>query len=346
MYKVSVVIPVYNGEKYILRCIEALKKQTLENIEIIIINDGSTDNTKHVLEGLSNNKFITVINQENLGPGVARNKGIMAASGEFVAFCDVDDTFDSNMLQSMYDMTLNNKVEVVMCGYKNITGNDKEIYLPEFSTGCVLNKEQIKELIMKKVIKFGGGMYASSCNKIYARQWLIDNDIKFGEDRIYGEDWFFNQKSLGKINKIGFIKEPFYNYYRINKNSIMNSYHSNLFELHLESRQFLIENMKTWGLYNEENLKNADNRFIFKVLESIINEMSRRNKKCLNEKLSYIRYILDNKEVVEAIKNADKNIINKLILKKHSIILAIIAYYRGDIKIRLHNLKKTLFKER
>lgn len=343
MYKVSVIIPVYNGEKYVETCIQSILNQTLKEIEIIIVNDGSKDNTLNILRKLENKyENIIVINQQNLGPGIARNKAMNIANGKYIAFCDVDDTYEEKMLEKLYLSADINNCEVSVCGYKNIEGDIYTVYLPEFDSGTVLENNDIKTLILKNIIKNGGGIYASSCNKIYLKECIDGNNIKFGEERIYGEDWFFNQKILGRIKKITFIKESLYNYNRINENSIMKSFHTNLFDLHIDSRNFLRERMKEWNLYNEENIKNFDNRFCIKVFESIINEMSSKNKKSTIKKILYVKTIVNNYEVIQASKNSNKNFINKLIENKKYILLSMLGVYQGEIKVKLNLIKSKI----
>ena len=342
-YKISVIIPVYNGERYINGCLESLNKQTLDNIEIIFVNDGSTDQTRDILKKISNSRDnIKVINQNNSGPGKARNEGIRIAKGEYIKFLDVDDVQDREMLQKMYKMIEETNSDVVVCGIKEVSKEGTQYRLLEFDTGTVLESNEIKEFILKKVIRNGGGIFASSVNKMYKRSFIQGNNIFFDEERIYGEDWFFNQRVLGKCKKMTFVNEPLYIYMRINNNSIMYSYHNNLFQLHLRSRKFIRERMEEWGTNSKEDIKNWNMRFCEKVIESIENEMSNRNLVRLSKKIENIKLIVNNDEVKLAIKENHQGVLRKMIFKQNYLILSIWVYYRSVIRVNLSKIKNNL----
>ncbi len=208
---VSVIIPVYNGEKLIGRCVESVLSQTLGNIEVIAVNDGSDDGTLSVLESVGDNR-LRIISQPNMGQGFARNAGMEKASGEYIAFVDADDTIEKEMLEKMYKRAKEDKSDVVQC-------NIYDIY-PDGSRKIQLSCESRTAVIV------GRGAYADAyftpcvhsyevCNKLIKRSFLEKTGIKFKDTRIYfSEDLRFNLDLLAAINKISFIKEPYYNYYQ------------------------------------------------------------------------------------------------------------------------------------
>ena len=128
MIKVSVIIPVYNGEKYIKQCLDSILKQTLEQIEIIIINDASSDATSEILQdygSIYTDKIKIVHNKQNEGQGKSRNIGINIAKGEFITFIDADDEIEQNMLEKMYNCAKNKNADLVLCDYYEIRKNKK-----------------------------------------------------------------------------------------------------------------------------------------------------------------------------------------------------------------------------
>lgn len=129
MIKVSVIVPVYNGESYIKACIDSILNQTLKEIEIIVINDGSIDNTNKVLENYRKEypNQIKVIEKENEGQGKARNVGINLAKGEFLTFVDSDDTIEPNMLKKMYDTIKKQHTDIAISDYNEIWGKNQTI---------------------------------------------------------------------------------------------------------------------------------------------------------------------------------------------------------------------------
>ena len=112
--KVSVILPVYNGEKYIKKCMESLISQTLKEIEIICVDDGSVDGTLEALKEYEDLDNVTVITQENAGAGAARNKGISYAKGEYLSFLDADDIFEKDMLEVAYNKAVEDKADMVV----------------------------------------------------------------------------------------------------------------------------------------------------------------------------------------------------------------------------------------
>ncbi len=135
MCKVSVIVPVYNVEKYLERCIESLINQTFDDIEIIALNNGSTDKSLDILNYYAHkDKRIRVINNKNIGVSKSRNIGIEEAIGEYISFVDSDDWIDSNMIYILYDTISDNNCDLVMCTYIRELSNhskDKVFKLPE-----------------------------------------------------------------------------------------------------------------------------------------------------------------------------------------------------------------------
>ena len=127
MKKVSVVVPVYNTEKYLDICLNSLVNQTIDDIEIIIVNDGSTDNSIKIIKKYMKQypEKIVLLDQKNSGISVARNNGISIAKGEFIGFVDSDDFVELNMYENLYNAIKNTKSDIVVCDYKNIIQTHK-----------------------------------------------------------------------------------------------------------------------------------------------------------------------------------------------------------------------------
>lgn len=210
MIKVSVVIPVYNGEKYLKKCLDNLCNQTLDNIEIIIINDASVDNTSKILNDYKKKyKNIKIINNKNnKGIGYNRNKGIKEASGEFISFVDCDDYIDKSMLEKMYNKAIKDNSELVICNYFMMRENGTEIkndinIVDETSKTLKNNNNLLLDINL------------SPWNKLYKKE-LIE-DISFAE-KIKYEDAPFVVKTLNRANRISFVDEKLY-YYIIHSKS-------------------------------------------------------------------------------------------------------------------------------
>ena len=215
MPKVSVIVPVYNVEKYLRQCLDSLVNQTLTDIEIICINDGSTDGSLAILEDYaSKDKRIRLISQENQGQGVARNRGIELSSGEYIGFVDPDDWVELNTYEELYSKAKEQSLDIVEYTYK-------EYNLHSGTTKIWNNKIKIPEneiFTFKKcpLYTFFSTMLGP-CNKIYRTNFIKNNNIKFSNSKL-AEDHIFTIKSRIFANKIIFINKPFYNY-RVYKGS-------------------------------------------------------------------------------------------------------------------------------
>ena len=218
--KISVIIPVYNSSTYLRKCLDSVVNQTLKDIEIIIINDGSTDDSKNIIEEYTGKyKNIIFIDQENKGIGKTRNIGIKMATGEYITFVDSDDYIKENMLEEYYKYAKKHNFDLVIGSYiKKI--NNKEIIFEnnKFKTGNVKTTPQILYLIEY-------GPWA----KLYKREMIINNNIYFDEKRKY-EDMPFVSKALLKSKLIGQITEPYY-YYIIHNNSETTTMDKRIFDI-------------------------------------------------------------------------------------------------------------------
>lgn len=200
MKKVSVIVPVYNSQAYLKECAESLVSQTLEEIEIIFVNDGSTDDSLQILEKYQQcfPDKVVVRTKENGGQATARNLGIELATGDFIGFVDSDDSVDCTMFEKMYKTAKQAGSDFVECEYKYLQvdgdGNKKEI--PSY--GNVRDYESKNEMFIDPLV--------SPWNKLYKANILKQNNIRFTEGAIY-EDTAFFIKSIPYIEKTSYISE-------------------------------------------------------------------------------------------------------------------------------------------
>lgn len=200
--KVSVIIPVYNAEKYIERTLNSIKNQTYKNIEVIVIDDGSTDNSKSIIDNFSglNLKYYY---QNNSGVSVARNKGIELSTGEYIALLDSDDFWKSEKIEIQMNEIITNRFDCCYCGYiqlDNKTGKETR-YKTKFKSGFILD-----DLIRFKT-------WAQTSTWIIKKTIITENDILFTPFCKYGEDIEFFIK-IASVSKVGFSKE-YLTYYRV-----------------------------------------------------------------------------------------------------------------------------------
>ncbi|WP_404987520.1 glycosyltransferase family 2 protein [Clostridium culturomicium] len=298
--KVSVIVPVYNAEKYIEKCVNSIRNQSLKDIEIILINDGSIDRSKEIIEGYAKqDNRIVVINKENGGPAAARNKGIKLAKGKYIGFVDSDDYIEPDMYEKLFEVADKDKVQVAMCGYKHINTykNTNEIISSNVEFNMIHNKEYIREQIIRTFTKNTNYGYFSLWNKLYDRQWLLSTGILMDETRDHGEDWWFNINIFMNISSFIAIGEPLYNYIHVNSNSLMVKYREEQFDLFLDGR------MKVLSTIPKEliDYTSLDKNFVYEFSSYIL----RTNKEVKDsiKRRELLKKVVNNNEVIGCSKN-------------------------------------------
>lgn len=212
---ISIIVALYNQELYIESCIKSILSQSYNNIEIIVVNDGSTDHSLQKIKELAKyDQRIKIINRENGGVSAARNTGIECASGNFIMFVDADDELEENAIEKLYysirkynsDISVGG-VSIVYNTHNELKDSDNWYYKIRYNGVLDITDEIIDDI------------HCSAWGKIFKKEIIKNNNIKFPEG-LYYEDAYFHWAYLTSSNKISFIKDHTYKYYRRN-NSIM-----------------------------------------------------------------------------------------------------------------------------
>lgn len=215
MAKVSIVVPVYNTSRYLHRSMDALVNQTLNDIEIIVINDGSTDSSVDIINEYVD-KYpdkVRLISKENGGQGSARNIGIKQAKGEYIGFADSDDCIDTAMFAVMYAKAKEDDADLVECSFHYVYEHEDGTMDELRPRGIVGKHPDNRDMFLNPQV--------SPWNKLYRASVLKDNDILFPEGLIY-EDTSFYIKSIPYLKKMSYVDEK-YVYYFLRGQSTMNS---------------------------------------------------------------------------------------------------------------------------
>lgn len=207
MHKISIIVPVHNTEKYLRKCVASIQAQTYKNIEIILVENASTDNSLALCHELAKeDDRIKVMHLEIGDPSYARNEGIKAATGDFLGFIDSDDTIDSEMYEQMLNLIIKEELDIVFCDFVKKYDYRSDRYVFENSGKVIVASAQE---ILK--LNFKDKITQSQCT-LLSRKKLFD-EISFPENRYY-EDTATTWKLLLKAKKAGHIARPFYHYYR------------------------------------------------------------------------------------------------------------------------------------
>lgn len=295
--KVSVIIPVYNTEKYVEKCINSVLNQTLKEIEVIIINDGSTDNSLEIINKFSVDERIKIISRENKGASKTRNEGLNLSKGKYLYYLDSDDYLEGNdALESLYKKCEDENLDIVIFDYYKVEGNSKK-YITTIQEKECINK--VKNIY--NMIDFNG---CSIWCKMIKKELYLKNGIKFLEEIFLSEDWNISIKLASKAKKIGKIDKAFYNYIQHNmqgtKNidiarSLKEEYKSSLDLINFlsndkENNKYIKAiKLKLYYNYLKKRYKNLE---YYKILKE---NFMKEDKKGLYDSEYYKKWILKNK---------------------------------------------------
>lgn len=253
----SIIVPIYNVQKYLSKCLDSILIQTFTDYEVILVNDGSIDQSGEICDKYaSSDSRVIVIHQNNSGVSSARNIGIENAKGEFLAFVDPDDTIEENMYEMLVDHALKYNADLVVCPYNSINLIDASVHVSTVWDDVYsrINKEEIEKYIIPSLLENKTYSLVPIWNKLYKKQIFDTFNVKFDENMNYGEDKKLNFKILTLINSLVIIKQPLYNYYIRNRQSLTTIFKENLYIDYIcESKHLLIELCKIYGNEKYEN---------------------------------------------------------------------------------------------
>lgn len=242
--KVSIIVAAYNIEKYIYKCIDSIKNQTFKDIEIIIVNDGSTDKTLNIINNVAlEDNRIKIIDKENEGSIEARKSGLNIANGEYILFVDGDDWLELDTLEKLYNNAINNNSDIVIYNAYN-SYDDNKIKLNIFNKGS--NDDCIKDLFL-------GNIAPCLWSKFIKLEYIRNNHIEFANNISYAEDLATSASLFIYNPRISYINDYLYNYYQ-RQESITKTINNKVLEIH-EAMRFIkrkLEENKLYTKYKEE----------------------------------------------------------------------------------------------
>lgn len=301
--KISVIMPVYKVEKYVVKAIESIQAQTLGDFEFLIIDDGTPDRSGEICERYAQkDPRITVLHRENGGAPNARNAAIDLARGKYLYFMDSDDWAEPDMLEDMYDLAEESRAQLVIAGFYIDTYYKPDRYLTtNFIPEDALYRT--KEEFRKNAYKlFDKNMLYPPWNKLFLRQYITDNKLYFPST--FWDDFPFNLSVIKDIDRVAVTSKQYYHFLRARSESETAKYVPQMYEKREEEHGWMLGLYRYWGVRDEASREMIARRYIDRLIGCFENltdpncTLSRKEKKEQMEKM------LENKNVQKCIREA------------------------------------------
>lgn len=331
---VSIVVPIYNAEKTLIRCVESLINQTYKNIEIILVNDGSTDHSAQICKELTEKyQFIKYVEKANGGASSARNMGIENSAGQYIMFIDSDDTVEPRWCESLRTNFDNEEIDLGICNYYCKFRDTSDIFHE--------NAIQEKELFLSgtdlwKI--FDINLLHQPFDKMYKRSILEEYHIRFDTSLPIGEDLMFNIEYISKVRRIYLTSERFYCYYYGREDSLSNRFYDNYYEIHKSIYIKLREIYSEMILHNAEWRKQFYLHYYHMAMFALFYVF--RNQKIRNkDRILWIDTILQDDEFGRCLGEVEiSNKKMERLLRKKKPYLFLLYHYEIRIKEKVYSI--------
>lgn len=315
----SVIVPVYNVEIYLQKCLDSIIDQSFKNLEIIIVNDGSTDSSPEICDCYAKkDSRIKVIHQKNAGVSVARNKGMQVATGDYLTFVDSDDWLELNMYETMIATFQDeNPSDVFMCDFIKVKIGSNEEISSTLRSGSYSKLQIISELYPTLIVteKFGRIPIISVWSCMFRSSFLKNNNIRFDASLMYSEDYLFMAEVMTKATSFFYLKEKYLYNYLFYEESRSKKYQpdwwQNLLHLHSELKKLLKDNVE-YDFSRQTELQLIHSVFF------VLNSIQKNDFMTVKNKVQEINKILSSKELVD--------VFSSFSLKKHQKTLKLVLY--------------------
>jgi glycosyltransferase involved in cell wall biosynthesis len=303
--KLSIIIPVYNAEKYLDQCLQSVLNQSFTDFELLLINDGSKDRSGEICDiNAEKDQRIKVFHQQNAGPAKARNTGIKVARGEYLTFVDADDTIEKEYYEDMMKIADQLHPDILISSIKQ--PGKKSIANTSFPKDVLLKSNQIKEKILSSY--YGGNLsqIPSLCNKLYKKTFIHMNNLLIDETRVRAEDYWFNFYAFKNAETCYAVDKAYYNYNTAVEGSVMRTFREDQFQGYLRTRNELEVNNQE--LQIEINQTKWDTEFINNTHEFILLAI-------INNRWDSVKKVLNHEEFKKSFKNYQPNTLHSKLIK-------------------------------
>lgn len=317
MPTVSIIVPVYNAENYLHKCIDSLLNQNYTDFELILVNDGSKDNSGKICdEYAEKDNRIKVIHKENGGVSSARNRGLDEACGKYIMFCDSDDYVDNQFCCALVNLANNDTDCLIMGGVTLLDESENTVELLcneyHYEESVSLSNQEFCELYVKLNTNGSFQLMHMPINKLYSRKIIEENALRFDTSITYNEDIIFNLYYLNKTKNVKIFNKSIYYYYTATPDSACKKYINNMIEIY-RLKEDILKSAIIDKVSNQKDAKIVWSTFVFNDTNRAINNtLSPANSASKREKIHYCNKLIRDKRFQSSIKHANKNGYNKI----------------------------------
>ncbi len=306
MPELSIVIPVYNGGKYIRQCYESIASQSFTDWEAIFVDDGSFDESPSILDEVSSSDpRVAVIHKANGGTATARNAGLDVASGQYITFLDCDDEIKKDMYEKMVDLMNSTKADMGVCGFyfKLEKDNGDTTYLEKkfYPTSLYKTQKEVKEHL---VDMWDSDLLSNVWNKLYRMDLIRKRNLRYRDGHVYTEDRVFNRQFIENCESIAFTDECLYYYVRERVGSTTEKYRDDSFVIRNKEYNEFKAHYRALGIWNEKSREYTSREFIERIAGCIENVFHAEKLLSVKDKYRRIKYMVQHPDTREAIKYA------------------------------------------
>jgi glycosyltransferase involved in cell wall biosynthesis len=300
--KVSVIMPVWGVEKYVGRAVESILGQTLRDIELICVDDGSPDDSGRILDLYAGRDVrMTVIHQENAGAPAARNRAMDVARGEYLCFVDADDWAEPNMLEELYELGSRNSLELVVSGFYIDT------YCDDAETDCfrqVLNVpgqvfDSVEQFHKQAYALFDKNQFYPPWNKLYLRSYIEEHSLRFPST--FWDDFPFVLSVIRDVQRVGVTEKPYYHFIRARAESETARYREGMYQKREEEHEWMLDLYRHWGVCDEVSMEVVYRRYSERLVGCVENVTCSDCKLSASEKRAQIARMISTDQAKTAL---------------------------------------------
>lgn len=342
---VSIIVPAYNAGKVVQNCVKSILSQTLKNIEVIAVDDGSSDNTREILHKLAedDSRVIVIDKDENEGLSAARNSGIEIARGEYIGFVDADDWVEEDAFEIMYEK--GKRSDLILAGYMHDSMDEErtQVNISRKVSMCPGKWDDKEQIVMQAAFADTAKMFAYTWNKLYKRELILKNNLQFSK-QVLIEDFIFNTQYWSVISALTVVECEKYHYVKASKDALTQKFLPDFLKIMNKRFDAIKALMSGQGVYSDEIKMHLANIYIKHAIAGVVRNCSPKAGYSFRKQYAMTRELLADSRSKEARKNAKgKNKQEKvcnLIFKTNSALLVLLL---GKMIFMMQTKSKTAF---